>query len=167
MERKDRAGAEGRSDVQARSTSRRHQRIEALNEKYRKDYGWGTEDPDDYGTKRNLDELQSRQRKPQPLAESKAKAERLSYLEELMPTRGKMSTNFDPEAMRVKANQMLRDGTMPPEEQLAAALDRIREEYAAEILKAREQDQQENSSDTSRSIPNSSRRPEEPDSRRY
>ena len=84
-----------------------------------------------------------------------------------MPTRRKMSTNFDPEAMRVKANQMLRDGKMPFEEQLAAALDRIREEYAAEILKAREQDQQENSSDTSRSIPNSSRRPEEPDSRRY
>jgi hypothetical protein len=54
VERGVEAGAEGRSDVYGTSTSRGHQQIEALNEKYRKDCGWGTEDPDDYGTERNL-----------------------------------------------------------------------------------------------------------------
>jgi hypothetical protein len=88
-------------------------------------------------------------------------SDREEYLEELMPAQEKKSPTFDPEALQAEAKQMLKAGTMPSKEQLEAALERIRKEYGPKILKAREQDQQENSSETSRSNPSASRRPED------
>lgn len=55
------------------------------------------------------------------------------------------SSNFDPNKMRALAEKMIADGTMPPRDQFLAAIERIRAEYAEKILKAREQDQMENS----------------------
>jgi hypothetical protein len=67
--------------------------------------------------------------------------------QELAPVQRKMSTTFDPAAMQAKAKRMLQDGTMPSEARLEAALERIREEYAAKILEAKERDQRENSAE--------------------
>ena len=72
-----------------------------------------------------------------------------------MPTQRKKSKLYDSAALEATAKQMVREGTMPSPQQLEAALDRIREKYAAEILQAREQDQMENASETSPSTPDS------------
>lgn len=66
-------------------------------------------------------------------------------------------TTFDPNFMQAEAEQMLKDGTMPPEKALEAALERIRAEYGPKILKARELDERENSSGTSPSTHDGSR----------
>jgi len=55
------------------------------------------------------------------------------------------SPNFDLNKMRALAEKMIADGTMPPPAQFLAAIERIKAEYAQKILKAREQDQMENS----------------------
>lgn len=59
-----------------------------------------------------------------------------------------MPANFDPKAMEALAEQMILNRTMPPIDALEAALERIRKEYGPKILKARELDEMENSSDT-------------------
>jgi hypothetical protein len=58
-----------------------------------------------------------------------------------------MPTNFDPKAMEALGKQMIQDGTMPPMDELEAALARIREEFGPKILAARQEDQ-ESSSET-------------------
>jgi hypothetical protein len=55
------------------------------------------------------------------------------------------SSNFDPNKIQALAEKMIADGTMPPPDQFLAAIERIRAEYAERILKAREQDEMENS----------------------
>ena len=72
-----------------------------------------------------------------------------------MPTHRKKSPPFDPEALQAEAKQMIKNGMMPSKERLEAALERIREEFGPKILKAREQDRRENSSETPRSTPKS------------
>jgi vacuolar-type H+-ATPase subunit H len=52
------------------------------------------------------------------------------------------SSQFDPEKMRQQAEQMIKDGKMPSEEQFRAAMDRIRKKYGPEIVKARKQTEQ-------------------------
>lgn len=65
-----------------------------------------------------------------------------------IPTRPKLSADFDPKAMQALAEQMIKDGTMPSEQALEASLERLRKEYGPKILAAREKDRQEASSET-------------------
>jgi hypothetical protein len=65
-----------------------------------------------------------------------------------MPTPDEKPLNFDPTRMQSIAEQMIADGVMLPKAEFLAAMERIREKYAAKILKAREQDQQAASSET-------------------
>ncbi|UWZ83835.1 hypothetical protein [Occallatibacter riparius] len=58
-------------------------------------------------------------------------------------TETEQNKRFDPVAMEAEAKRMVREGTMPSREQMEAALERIRREFAPKILKARERDQRE------------------------
>jgi hypothetical protein len=65
-----------------------------------------------------------------------------------MPSRRELSAAFDPKAMQALAEQMIKDGTMPSEQALEAALERVREKYVAKLMEARQQDERETSSET-------------------